>query len=144
MLVRQILDQKGVDITTIHASATIADIVAILAEERIGAVVVIDHNGQIDGIVSERDVTRKLAEHGAEVLTMTAFDIMTVEVVTCHPDDDIDKLMRKMTAGRFRHLPVIGQGKILGIVSIGDIVKHRVEELENESSLLQEYIAGAA
>ncbi len=144
MFVRQILNSKGGDIVTIGPSAKIADVAALMAKERIGAVVVLDQDAHIEGIVSERDITRGLAEHGAAVLTMNAQSVMTSNVVTCRPDDGVDKLMQKMTAGRFRHLPVLDQGKMVGIVSIGDVVKHRLEELENEASLLQDYIAGAA
>ncbi len=144
MFVRQILNNKGGDIVTISSSAKIADVAAMMAKERIGAVVVLDQDAHIEGIVSERDITHGLAKHGAAVLTMNAQSIMTSEVVTCHPDDGVDKLMQKMTAGRFRHLPVLDKGKMVGIISIGDVVKHRLEELENEASLLQDYIAGAA
>ena len=144
MFVRQILNDKGDDIVTIGPAAKIADVVTLMAKERIGAIVVLDEDTHIAGIVSERDITRGLAEHGVDVLSMNAENIMTVDVITCRPDDGVDKLMRKMTAGRFRHLPVLDKGKMVGIVSIGDVVKHRLEELENEANLLQEYIAGAA
>lgn len=144
MFVRQILSNKGDAIVSIQPSARISDIATLMSRERIGAVVVLDAVGQLAGIVSERDIARGLAEHGASLLEMTADQIMTRDVVTCTPDDGTDKLMRKMTQGRFRHLPVIEQAKIVGIVSIGDIVKHRLEELESEASLLQDYIAGAA
>lgn len=144
MFVRQILNDKGDDIVTIGLAAKIADIVTLMAKERIGAIVVLDEDTHIAGIVSERDITRGLAEHGTDVLSMNAESIMTSEVITCRPDDGVDKLMRKMTAGRFRHLPVLDKGKMVGIVSIGDVVKHRLEELENEANLLQDYIAGAA
>lgn len=144
MFVQQILKSKGGDIVSIGPSAGIADVAALMGKKRIGAVVVLDGDERIAGIVSERDITRGLAEHGAALLEMSADRIMTRTVVTCSPDDGIDGLMRKMTTGRFRHLPVVDQGKMVGIVSIGDIVKHRLEELEAESSLLQDYIAGAA
>lgn len=144
MFVRQILASKGGDIVTIAPSAKISDVVALMSKERIGAILVLDADARIAGIVSERDVARGLAEHGAALLEMSADRIMTSEVITCGPDDGIDKLMRKMTTGRFRHLPVVENAKMVGIVSIGDIVKHRLEELEAEASLLQDYIAGAA
>jgi CBS domain-containing protein len=144
MFVRQILAGKGGDIVAIHPSAKIAEVASLMKGERVGAVVVQAPGGEITGIVSERDVTRGLAEHGGALLEMQVDRIMTKDVVTCGPDDGIDKLMRKMTTGRFRHLPVIEKGKMVGIVSIGDIVKHRLEELESEASLLQDYIAGAA
>jgi CBS domain-containing protein len=144
MFVRQILSSKGDAIVSIQPTARIADVTILMSQERIGAVVVLDASGRLSGIVSERDIARGLAEHGSALLEMGADQIMTRDVVTCSPDDGIDGLMRKMTTGRFRHLPVIEQAKIVGIVSIGDIVKHRLEELEAESSLLQDYIAGAA
>ena len=144
MFVRQILTSKGGDIVSISPSARIADVAALMGKKRIGAIVVLEEDDRIVGIVSERDVTRGLAEHGADLLSMTTDQIMTRDVVTCTPEDGIDKLMRKMTTGRFRHLPVVEKTKMVGIVSIGDIVKHRLEELENEASLLQDYIAGAA
>jgi CBS domain-containing protein len=144
MFVRQILAGKGGDITSIGPSARIADVAALMSEKKIGAVVVLEADDRIVGIVSERDITRGLAEHGAVLMDLSADRMMTRDVVTCSPDDGIDKLMRKMTTGRFRHLPVVDKAKIVGIVSIGDIVKHRLEELESEASLLQDYIAGAA
>ena len=144
MLVRQILNSKGGDIVSIAPSARVADVAALMSKERIGAVVVLDTDERLAGIVSERDITQGLADHGTSLLEMRADQLMTSEVVTCSPDDGIDKLMRKMTTGRFRHLPVMDETTMLGIVSIGDIVKHRLDELEAESSLLQDYIAGAA
>ena len=144
MFVRQILTSKGGDIVSIGPSARIADVAALMGKKRIGAIVVLEADDRIVGIISERDVTRGLAEHGAGLLSMTTDQIMTRDVVTCTPEDGTDKLMRKMTTGRFRHLPVVENAKMVGIVSIGDIVKHRLEELENEASLLQDYIAGAA
>ncbi|MGI9490573.1 MAG: CBS domain-containing protein [Geminicoccaceae bacterium] len=144
MFVRQILNSKGDSIVSIGPSAMVADIAALMSKERIGAIVVLDVDERIAGIVSERDITRGLAEHGATLLEMRADRIMTRDVVTCSPEDGIDGLMRKMTSGRFRHLPVVDKAKMVGIVSIGDIVKHRLEELEAEASLLQDYIAGAA
>ncbi len=144
MFVRQILNSKGGSIVSIAPSAGIADVAALMSKERIGAIVVLDVDERIAGIVSERDITRGLAEHGAALLEMRVDRVMTRDVVTCSPEDDIDALMRKMTTGRFRHLPVVDKVEMVGIVSIGDIVKHRLEELEAEASLLQDYIAGAA
>jgi len=144
MFVRQILSGKGGDIVSIGPSARIADVAALMSKERIGAVVVLEADERIVGIVSERDITRGLADHGGDLMEMSIDRIMTQDVVTCAPDDGIDRLMRKMTTGRFRHLPVVDKAKMVGIVSIGDIVKHRLEELESEASMLQDYIAGAA
>lgn len=144
MFVHQILEGKGGDIVTIGPSARVTDVAALMSEKRIGAVVVLETGDDIAGIVSERDVTRGLAEYGSELLGMRVDQIMTPEVVTCGPDDGVDKLMQKMTTGRFRHLPVVDKSKMVGIVSVGDIVKSRLSELEAEASMLQDYIAGAA
>jgi len=144
MFVRQILAGKGSDIVSTSPSAKIAEVTKLMSGERVGAVVVKAVGGSIAGIVSERDVTRGLAEHGSALLEMSVDRIMTKDVVTCTPEDGTDKLMRKMTTGRFRHLPVMDKGDMVGVVSIGDIVKNRLEELEAEASLLQDYIAGAA
>lgn len=144
MLVRQILSGKGGDIVSIGPSAKVIDIASLMGKKRVGAVVVLEAEDRIAGIVSERDITHGLAKHGTALLDMSADRIMTREVITCSPDDGVDRLMRKMTTGRFRHLPVVDEGKMVGVVSIGDVVKHRLEELESEASLLQDYIAGAA
>lgn len=144
MLVRQILAGKGGETVSIGPSAKLDDVVKLMSRKQVGAVVVLEADDRIVGIVSERDVTRGLAEHGAALIEMNADRIMTRNVVTCAPEDGIDKLMRKMTSGRFRHLPVVDGAKMEGVVSIGDIVKYRLQELESESSLLQDYIAGAA
>lgn len=144
MLIGQILSSKGKDIVSTQAEATVADVVALLAEKKIGAVVVTDHGGGLCGIISERDVARGLAEHGARLLDMKVGNIMTRDVVTCSPDDGIERLMSEMTEGRFRHLPVVSGDKLIGIISIGDVVKHRLHELEREADQLHDYIAGSA
>jgi CBS domain-containing protein len=143
MLIGQILAGKGRDVVSTRPDATIADVAKLLKAKRIGAVVVIDPRGGLCGIISERDLARGLADHGAKLLDMRVSELMTPEVVTCSPDDGLDKLMKQMTEGRFRHLPVIEDGKLAGIISIGDVVKHRLQELENEAHLLHDYIAGA-
>lgn len=144
MLVRQVLADKEGRVVTTSPDAKLSDVVVLMNEKRIGAVIVLDADANLAGIVSERDINRGLAVHGVDLLTMRVDEVMTADVVTCTPDDSTDNLMRKMTAGRFRHLPVIDKGRLVGIVSIGDVVKHRLEELEAESSMLQDYIAGAA
>ena len=101
-------------------------------------------HGGLCGIISERDLARGLADHGAKLLDMRVSQLMTADVVTCSPDDGIDQLMHTMTEGRFRHLPVIEDGRMIGIISIGDVVKHRLQELEAETNLLHDYIAGGA
>ena len=142
MLIGQILAGKGRDVVSTRPDATIADVAKLLKAKRIGAVVVIDPRGGLCGIISERDLARGLADHGAKLLDMRVSELMTPEVVTCSPDDGLDKLMKQMTEGRFRHLPVMEDGKLAGIISIGDVVKHRLQELENEAHLLHDYIAG--
>jgi CBS domain-containing protein len=142
MLVGQILAVKGGKVVSTRPDATIADVVGLLRRERIGAVVVTEA-GTLCGIISERDVARGLADHGAELLEMKVAQLMTREVVTCSPEDTVDHLRETMTARRFRHLPVLRDGEMVGIVSIGDVVKHRLDELEMETHQLQDYIAGA-
>ncbi len=144
MFVRQILADKDGNVVTTSPDAMLSDVVVLMDKKRIGAVVVLDADANLVGIVSERDINRGLAAYGVDLLTMRTDEVMTADVVTCSPDDSTENLMRKMTAGRFRHLPVTENGKLVGIVSIGDVVKHRLEELEAESSMLQDYIAGAA
>ena len=143
MLVGQILTAKGDKVVSTRADATIADVAALLRRERIGAVVVMEGR-TLAGIISERDLARGLADHGAELLEMRVGQMMTRNVVTCTPEDHIDHLMQSMTQGRFRHLPVLRDGEMIGIISIGDVVKHRLDELEAETHQLQGYIAGSA
>lgn len=142
MTVARIINEKGRDVVTISPGASLAEVAALLSEKRIGAVVVIE-DGELLGILSERDIVRGLARHGAEVLNKLASDCMTSRVVTCRPEDTINDVMQKMTTGRFRHLPVIENGKLAGLVSIGDIVKRRIEEVEREAEQIREYIATA-
>jgi CBS domain-containing protein len=142
MFVGQILGAKGSKVVSTTAEATIADVARLLRRERIGAVVVTEAD-RLCGIISERDLARGLADYGAELLEMKVGQLMTSEVVTCTPEDGIDHLMQSMTHGRFRHLPVLQDGRMIGIISIGDVVKHRLEELEAETHQLQDYIAGA-
>lgn len=143
MLIRQILGAKGGKVVATGPQATIAEVVGLLKNERIGAVVVKDQDGELCGIISERDVARGLADHGAALLDMQVHQLMTAEVVTCSPADGLEKLMQTMTEGRFRHLPVVEDGELVGIISIGDVVKHRLQELENEAHMLQDYIQSA-
>lgn len=144
MLIGQILAGKGSDVVTTRPDASVLEVSKLLKEKHIGAVVVTDRDGAVRGIISERDIARGLAEHGAKLLDLKVSDLMTPEVVTCAPGDGLEKLMQTMTAGRFRHLPVVKDGKMVGIISIGDVVKHRLEELENETHMLHDYIAGGA
>ena len=144
MLIGQILAGKGREVVSTRPDATVAEVAKLLKARRIGAVVVTDDDGELCGIISERDLARGLADHGADLLQMRVRDLMTAEVSTCSPDDGIDKLMQQMTEGRFRHLPVVQEGRMIGIISIGDVVKHRLQELENEAHLLHDYISGGA
>lgn len=143
MTVAVILANKGRDVVTTTASASIAETVDMLARHKIGALVVIDGAGRIAGIVSERDVVRVLAANGAEVMASPVGSIMTRTVVTCAEDETINEVMSRMTRGRFRHLPVAQEGRLAGIVSIGDVVKARIEQVEREAEEMRAYIATA-
>jgi CBS domain-containing protein len=142
MTVGRIIKEKGRDVVTVAPSASLAEIAATLAEKKIGAVVV-EEGGAIKGIISERDIVRALAKHGGEGLSRAARDWMTAKVVTCKPDETINDVMQKMTTGRFRHLPVVENGRLAGIISIGDVVKRRIEDVEREVEQIREYIATA-
>jgi CBS domain-containing protein len=143
MLIAQILEGKGSDVIATRPEAAIAEVARVLKQKRIGALVVTDADGQLCGIISERDLARGLADHGAGLLEMKVAELMTAEVVTCTPDDGLEKLMQTMTERRFRHLPVVRDGELIGIISIGDVVKHRLQELEAETHMLHDYIHGA-
>jgi CBS domain-containing protein len=142
MTVARIIEDKGRNVVTTSAKATLADIAATLSEKRIGAVVVMEKDA-IKGIVSERDIVRAVARHGGAGLAMPAAEWMTAKVVTCKLEDTINDVMQTMTSGRFRHLPVVENGKLAGIVSIGDVVKKRIEDVEREADQIREYIATA-
>lgn len=135
MLVQQILDWRVPRLITMSPDATIAQTADLLAAEGIGAVIVVNNEAQIVGIISERDLVHGLAEHGADLLQRPVSEFMTTDVITCRPESRIDELAVDMTENRIRHLPVIGEGgKLLGVISIGDVVKHRVDELEGASA----------
>ncbi len=144
MLVRHIVSVSGAEVATTRPDATIADAAKLLKERNVGALVITTEDGRLAGILSERDLVRGLPEHGADLLALKVKDRMTAEVTTCTPDDRVDGIMKLMTDGRFRHLPVVEGGKLVGIISIGDVVKSRLEELESETTTLREYIAGSA
>ncbi len=143
MTVKAILSNKGSDVTTIEPTATLADAVALLAARRIGAVVVTGADRRVIGILSERDIVRTLAERGESALTAPVSESMTRKVVTCSEAETISEIRERMTAGHFRHVPVLEQGKLAGIISIGDVVKWRLEEMERESAALRDYIRTA-
>jgi CBS domain-containing protein len=143
MTVSHILSRKGYDVATIEPTATLATAVEMLAQRRIGALVVTGAGDRVVGIISERDIVRVLAEKGPAVLSAPVAETMTRKVVTCTGTDSIVEIMEQMTAGKFRHLPVIEQGELAGIISIGDVVKARLEELEHEQDALRDYIRTA-
>lgn len=141
MRVATILENKGSTVATISGAATLAEAAGELRLRGVGALVVSMDGRTIEGIISERDVVRRLAEKGAQSLDEPVSTVMTSEVRTCDPSDRCDDLMRVMTEHRMRHLPVVVNGSLSGIISIGDVVKHRVNELEEESEALHDYIA---
>ncbi|MBH5402161.1 CBS domain-containing protein [Bradyrhizobium sp. CNPSo 4010] len=142
MTVRSILNTKGHQIVSVEPDAKLADAIKLLAEKKIGAVLVMDQS-RVEGILSERDIVRVLGECGAGVLEAPVSEVMTRKVVTCKETDTVAELMEVMTTGKFRHLPVIENGKVVGLISIGDIVKWRVREYETEQEALRDYIKTA-
>lgn len=143
MPVSHILKQKGSSVVTVSPGDSVQSIVDTLARHRIGAVIVADKAGGIAGIVSERDVVRAMAGNLAAVASKTAADIMTAKVRTCAPSDTEAELMQLMTEHRIRHLPVVSNGKLAGMISIGDVVKLRIEMMERETEDMKSYIATA-
>lgn len=143
MTVSIILAGKGRDVVTIDPNANLAAAVDLLAEKRIGAVVIVGADRRIVGILSERDIVRALAEHGRQALDEPVSMAMTRKVSTCHERETIASIMERMTLGKFRHVPVVDQGRLAGIVSIGDVVKHRLSEVERDSAALRDYILTA-
>jgi CBS domain-containing protein len=143
MNVTTILSTKGRDVTTVSPTATVGEAVKILAERKIGALVITGAGDRIVGIVSERDIVRAFARHGVGALQLPLNDVMTRKVVSCGPKDTIANLMELMTTGKFRHLPVVDEAGLAGIVSIGDVVKSRLAELEYEQTALRDYIQTA-
>jgi CBS domain-containing protein len=144
MTIAAVLKQKGHDITAVAPTATIAEVVEVLAERRIGAVLVRDAAHQVLGILSERDIVGNLALHGAQTLAMSAGQLMTTALKTAGPETTVARAMEMMTEGRFRHLPVMEHGKLIGLISIGDVVKARIMQQENEVDSLKAYVAGVA
>jgi CBS domain-containing protein len=144
MTIAAILRHKGHTIATATPSATVGDVCHILAEHRIGALPVVDEQGHIVGMLSERDVVRALAAHGPLALEMSAARLMTRAIRTAVPSTTIGEAMAIMTEGRFRHLPVLEAGRLVGIVSIGDVVKARIDEADQVVDSLRAYVAGAA
>ena len=143
MTVKTIMSRKGSNVVTIEPTATLKSAVATLAEHRIGAVIITGADRQVAGILSERDIVRALAQRGAAALEETVGQIMTRKVVTCTESDTVGNIMELMTGGKFRHLPVVERSRLVGIISIGDVVKYRLEEMEQESKALRDYILTA-
>jgi CBS domain-containing protein len=141
MNVAAILKGKGRTVATATPEARVVEVAQRLAAKNIGAMVITGPNGRVAGIVSERDIIRAVAEKGAACLEAPVSTMMTRSVVSCQEGDTLEQLMATMTAGRFRHLPVLDNGALVGIVSIGDIVKHHIAEVEMEASALKGYIA---
>jgi CBS domain-containing protein len=143
MTVGIILAAKGREVATIEPGATLKSAVALLAEKRIGAVLVLGADNRIVGILSERDIVRAVAESGAAALDEPVSRSMTRKVSTCTESETIASLMERMTEGKFRHLPVVDQGRLVGIISIGDVVKHRLQDMERDSAAMRDYILTA-
>ena len=143
MTVRKILNLKGSDVVTIAPEKKLLDAIALLSKHRIGALIVTGNNKEVVGVLSERDIVRLLSNKDNNRFENTVASAMTSAVKSCRPDDTIQQIMQVMTAGRFRHMPVVENGKLAGVISIGDVVKLRLEEMERESEHLKEYIATA-
>lgn len=143
MTVKAILDQKGRDVVTISPDSLLSDVVRALGEHRIGAIVVTRGDDRIAGIISERDVVRVLAEKGADALSNPVSAVMTAKVRSCQEGSTVNQVMEIMTQARFRHLPVEREGRLIGIVSIGDVVKQRIEDVQREAEEIKHYIATA-
>src|SRR5215470_7672152 len=143
MNVETILRTKGSGVATIRPDATVGAAVKELIDRNIGALVVSNDGDGVDGIISERDIVHGLAEHGAALLSLNVAEMMTRRVVTCDLSDSVDQLMAEMTNRRIRHFPVVQDGWLRGIVSIGDVVKNRLDEVEYEARSLRSFIAGA-
>jgi len=141
MKVINILQTKGADVFAVSETDTVGGAVTLLNDKNIGAVVVKDGAGAVSGILSERDIVRRLKAAGPAILNAPVRDCMTKKPFTCKPDDTIDDLMSMMTEKRVRHLPVVDKGKLLGLISIGDVVKRKIEHIEREAAELKQYIS---
>ncbi len=143
MTVKAILSRKGSAVVTIAPAASLADAVKLLSSHRIGAVMVTDPEGRVIGVLSERDIVRTLADRGAAALDQRVEQVMTRRVVTTVEADTVGEIMERMTAGKFRHIPVVEDDRLVGVVSIGDVVKYRLEEVERETNAMRDYILTA-
>jgi CBS domain-containing protein len=143
MTVAAILKHKGADVASVKPTTTVTELAVLLSEKKIGAVLVQDSANQLLGIVSERDVIHAIAAHGPATLTMSAAQLMTRHITTATPRTTVEEAMGMMSAGRFRHLPVLENGALVGIISIGDVVKTRINQQAHEVDSLKAYVAGA-
>ena len=142
MRISDLLRRKGNLVVSVKPEQSVTELLELLAQHNVGALIVSSDGATLDGIVSERDVVRRLQKLGPELLNSPVRDIMTAQVHTCPPETDLEELMRVMTQGRFRHVPVVDGDRLIGIVSIGDVVKHRIDELQTERDQLTAYITG--
>lgn len=141
MLVAQLLEGKSKGVVTLHSDESVVTAAQTLAKHRIGAIVVCDDNGKVEGILSERDIVAKISRDGCESLGDPIASCMSTGVVACQTKDTVNDLMEVMTNNRFRHLPVVDQGNLVGIISIGDMVKYKIEQAERDAEDLRSYIA---
>jgi CBS domain-containing protein len=140
MNVESVINSKGSSVVTARPDVPVSQIAKLLSDAGIGAVVISADNARVLGILSERDIVRAIAEQGDQALTLPASDLMTRDVVTCNPADHVAELMGIMTKRRIRHLPVVSEGTLSGIISIGDVVRCRVQEIESEAEALRTYV----
>ena len=143
MTVRAILSKKGHAVVTTSPAESLAEAAKVLSTHRIGAVIVTNPDGRVIGMLSERDIVRALAEHGPAALERQIDEVMTRRVVTSNEADTVGEIMERMTSGKFRHIPVVEGERLVGVVSIGDVVKYRLEEVERESNAMRDYILTA-
>lgn len=143
MTVRKILEEKGRDVFSMHPDAALVEAAQAMAQKRIGALVLIGDGGELAGVLSERDIVRMVGTRGPHCLNDRIGSVMTVEVVTCSEETTVNEVMEIMTRKRFRHLPVIKGGELVGMVSIGDIVKRRIEDAEREAEEMRSYISAS-
>jgi len=141
MTVKAVLNNKGYAVVSVEPAATVLEIAQTITSRRIGAVLVLHEDGSVAGIVSERDVVKALASHAAKVLDLRASDLMTRDVITATPDTSVDDAMEVMDTGYFRHLPVLEEGRLAGIISVRDLVKYRIMQQQHDVESLKEYIA---
>lgn len=144
MTIAAILKHKGRNVVHVDPTTRVLDVAALLSSKKIGAVLVLDSAGSLLGILSERDIVQEIAANGARALEMTAAQLMTENITTATPATRVDQAMAMMTTGRFRHLPVVDGGVLVGIISIGDVVKRLIEDQSHEVDSLKAYVAGAA